>query len=158
MMGYAAQRVEVWAVIAANGEQHVTVPAEIEVPAMGTPVHYDFLPVPWVRSGLRNLVLDGGSGNCDWPLSCPACCPTSSSSSAGIWPCRWNRTTARSWQGFAGRPMNPDTPLRELVESGRGWPILDFLLRRPGPAGRGPRSSDAYPSAGRTAMGVKRHG
>lgn len=56
VMGHSAQRVEVWAVIRANGEEHVTVPAEIEVPAMGTPVYYDFRPAPGFRNGFLRLV------------------------------------------------------------------------------------------------------
>jgi hypothetical protein len=56
VMGHLAQRVEVWAVIRANGEEHVTVPAEIEVPAMGTPVYYDLRPSPGFRNGFLRLI------------------------------------------------------------------------------------------------------
>lgn len=124
VMGYAAQRVEVWAVIAANGEQHVTVPAEIEVPAMGTPVHYDFLPVPWVRSGLRNLVLRRRQRELRLAVELSCVLPD-----LVVVQCRHlamplephdNEIVAR----IAGRPMNPDTPLRELISpegDGPSW-------------------------------------
>jgi hypothetical protein len=41
VMGYAAQRVEVWAVIPGPDGEQITAPAETEVPAAGIPVNYD---------------------------------------------------------------------------------------------------------------------
>ena len=41
VMGYEAQRIEVWAVIADDDGEQVTAPAEKEVPAIGVPVSYD---------------------------------------------------------------------------------------------------------------------
>lgn len=55
VMGHAAQRVEVWAVITTDGEEHFTVPAEIEVPAMAARVRCDFLPAPGLLNGFRRL-------------------------------------------------------------------------------------------------------
>lgn len=55
VMGHAALRVEVRAVIAGLREEQVTAPAEIEVSAVGKRVDYDFRRVPGLLNGLLSL-------------------------------------------------------------------------------------------------------
>jgi hypothetical protein len=52
-MGYAAQRVEVWAVFKGEDGEAVTAPAEVEVSAIGVPVSYSFRRVPGPLGTIR---------------------------------------------------------------------------------------------------------
>jgi hypothetical protein len=53
LMGYAAQRIEVWAVFKGHGREDRTAPAETEVPAIGVPVRYSFRRVPGPLGAIR---------------------------------------------------------------------------------------------------------
>ena len=96
VMGHAAQRVEVRAVIAGLREEQVTAPAEIEVPAIGIPrattISAAFRACSTACSA---WCADGADGSFCWSPTSLVSFPTSSSSSVGTRPCRWSRTTAK---------------------------------------------------------------
>jgi hypothetical protein len=124
-MGYAAQRVEVWAVISANGEEHYTAPAEIEVPAAGTPVYYDFLPVPGVVNGIRGLAGRPRQLQLRLLAELPCVLPD-----LIVVRCRHpTQPLAPHHEGeivqrIPGGPIDPGTPVRQVIplEGGKpGW-------------------------------------
>ena len=123
VMGYAAQRVEVWAVISENGEEHFTVPAEIEVPAMGTPVHYDFLPAPGLLNGFLGLVLRRRQRELRLTAELPCVLPD-----LIVVQCRHPVVPQTPHDDkeivtrIPGRPMDPSTPVREPIKLEGGGP------------------------------------
>jgi hypothetical protein len=120
MMGYQAQRIAVWAVIGGPGEEYVTAPAEIEVPAIGKPVRYDLLPVRGLvgrarRVRQRELCLSAEQ-RCVLPDLIVVECrhPT-----VPLSPHDKETVTK-----IRGRAMDPGTPLRipiPLAEHGPSW-------------------------------------
>jgi hypothetical protein len=123
VMGHAAQRIEVWAVITAEGEEHVTVPAEIEVPAIGTPVHYDLRVVPDLLNGLFSLVRGRRRRELRLSAELPCVLPD-----LIVVECRHPAMPLAPHPGdeivarIAGRPMDPSTPVRTVVELGQHRP------------------------------------
>ena len=124
LMGHIAQRVEVWAVITAEGEEHYTDPAEIEVPALGTPVRYDFRPVPGWLNGFLGRV--GRRRQRELQLSADVPCVVPD---LIVIECR-HRVMPLTADGYdivlriPGRPIDPDTPFREVITlegAGPSW-------------------------------------
>jgi hypothetical protein len=118
VMGHAAQRIAVWAVIGGAGEEYVTAPAEIEVPGIGTPVHYDFRHVPGMarlarRPRRRELWLTA-----EQPCVLP---------DLVVVECR-HRTVPldphdnETVKKIRGRPMDPSAPLRIPIPLGAHGP------------------------------------
>ena len=129
MMGYIAQRVEVWAVITANGEEYFTVPAEIEVPAIGTPVYYDLRPVPGLLSGFLNLVGRRRQRELELRAELPCVLPD-----IIVVECRHPAMPLTPHDNeivekIPGRRMDPSTPFRKIIELGVDGPswIACFL-------------------------------
>jgi hypothetical protein len=114
-MGHVAQRVEVWAVIAAEGDEHFTDPAEIEVPALGTPVRYDFRPVPGLLNGFLGLVGRRRQRelrlSADVPCVVPDLIVVESRQQVMPLTSHGHRIVLR----IPGRPIDPGTPYRELI-------------------------------------------
>ena len=118
VMGHAAQRVEVRAVIAGLPEEQVTAAAEIEVSAIGIPVRYEFRRVP----GLLNLVRRWRRRELRLVTELPCVLPN-----LIVVECRHptmplvphdDETVTK----IPGGPMNPGTPLRVVVELGTDGP------------------------------------
>jgi hypothetical protein len=121
VMGHAAQRVAVWAVIAGADREQVTAPAEIEVPGTGIPVHYDVRRVPGfsglvslVRRERRRKVRVRATRRCVLP---DLVVVESRHPGIPLAP-HIGQTVAK----IAGRPMDPDTPLEVVVELGADGP------------------------------------
>jgi hypothetical protein len=123
-MGHVAQRVEVWAVITADGSEHVTDPAEIEVPALGTPVRYDFRPVPGLLNGVLGLV--GRRRQRELQLSAEVPCLVPD---LIVVECR-HQVMPLALHGddivrrIPGRPIDPGAPYREVIKldgDGPSW-------------------------------------
>ena len=116
VMGHAAQRVEVWAVIKANGEEYVTAPAEIEMPATGAPVHYDFLPVPGLLSGVLSRVGRHRQRELRLLAELPCVLPD-----LVVVQCRHLTIPLSPHDNeeivdrIPGGPIDPDTPLRKVI-------------------------------------------
>lgn len=123
VMGYAAQRVEVWAVISGPDGEQITAPAETEVPAAGIPVNYDVQRVLGFSGVL--CVLRRQRRRRLWVRATQRCVLPDliivESRRPGI-PLAPNggRPVAR----IPGRPMDPGTPLEfvvELAPEGPSW-------------------------------------
>jgi hypothetical protein len=121
VMGYAAQRVEVWAVIPGPDGEQITAPAETEVPAAGIPVNYDVQRVPgfsWllclVRRQRRRKLRVWATQRCVLPDLIVV-----ESRRPGI-PLAPNGgvPVAR----IPGRPMDPGTSMEFVVELGAEGP------------------------------------
>jgi hypothetical protein len=125
-MGYAAQRVEVWAVISETGEEHVTAPAEIEVPAIGTPVHYDFLPVPGLLNGFRGLVGRRRQRELRLRADLPCVLPDLLVVQCRHVPLPLAPHDDEVVAKIPGRPIDPNAPLREVITldgDGPSWVV-----------------------------------
>ena len=121
VMGHAAQRVAVWAVIAGTDREQVTAPAEIEVPQTGIPVHYDVRRVPGfgglvglVRRQRRRVLRLRATRRCVLPDLIVV-----ESRHPGI-PLAPHGGEAVA--KIVGRPMDPDMPLNVVVELGADGP------------------------------------
>ena len=121
VMGYAAQRVGVWAVFPGPDGEVVTGPTETEVPAGGIPVNYDVQRVPGfgglldlVRRKRRRKLLVHATRRCVLPDLIVV-----ESRHPGI-PLGPNGgvPVAR----IAGRPMDPGTSVEVVVELGEKGP------------------------------------
>lgn len=122
VMGHAAQRVEVRAVIAGRGGEHMTAPAEIEVPATGIPVNYDVRRVSGLLSGLLSLVRRRRRRELWVSATLPCVLPD-----LIVVECRHPSIPlapdgAETVAKIAGRPMDRSTPLRVMVELGADGP------------------------------------
>jgi hypothetical protein len=122
VMGHAAQRVEVRAVIAGPGDERITAPAEIEVPAIGIPVRYEFGRVP----GLLNRFLDLARGRrrrelllaTEFPCALPDLIAVECRHPTVPLDPHANEIAAK----IPGGPMDPGTPVRVVVELGADGP------------------------------------
>ena len=122
VMGHAAQRVEVRAVIAGRGGEDMTAPAEIEVPATGIPVNYDVRRVSGLLSGWLSLVRRRRQRELWVSATLPCVLPD-----LIVVECRHPSLPLAPHGGetvakIAGRPMDPSTPLRVMVELGADGP------------------------------------
>ena len=152
VMGPAAQRVAVWAVIPGPDGEQVTAPAEIEVPETGIPVHYDVRRVPWfgglvslVRRERRRTLRVHATRRCVLPDLIVV-----ESRHPGIPLGPHNGKTVTK---IASRPMDPDIPLEVVVELGRGTAPPGSPVSLIRPTGAGPRACDAGSSPGGKAAG-----
>jgi hypothetical protein len=121
VMGNAAQRVAVWAVIAGTDGEQVTDPAEIEVPETGIPVHYDVGRVPGF-SGLVSLMRRERRRELRVRATRRCVLPdliVVESRRPGIPLAPHGGDTVAK---IAGRPMDPSTPLEVVVELGADGP------------------------------------
>ena len=139
-MGYAAQRVEVWAAFKEAGGEVFTAPAETEVPGIGVPVRYSFRRVPGPlgtirRRRLRELVLTS-----EHPCILPALVVIESKR-PGI-P-RDLHDDDDILAKIPGRPIEPGEELREVVRLGPRGPSWIGCFIDPDAAGRASRAGHA---------------
>ena len=121
VMGPAAYRVAVWAVITGADGERVTAPAEIEVPEAGIPVHYDVRRVrgfgrlvSMVRQQRRRTLRVRATRRCALPDLIVV-----ESQHPGIPLGPHDGDTVAK---IAGRPMDPDTLLEVVVKLGADGP------------------------------------
>ena len=117
-MGHAAQHVEVWAVSTRSGKEQVTAPAEIEVAAIGVPVHYDFRRVPGALSLLgrrrrRELWLSP-----ELPCVLPDLLVVECRHTTVPLAPHGDETVAK----IPGGPIDPRAPVRRVIELGARGP------------------------------------
>jgi hypothetical protein len=117
VMGYPAQHVAVWVVLAGADEKQVTAPAELVVPGTGIPVHYDVRRVPGfgglvslIRRRRRRQVRVRATLACDLP---DLVVVESRNPAIPLGP-QDGQTVAR----IAGRRLEPGRPLAVVVPLG----------------------------------------
>jgi hypothetical protein len=128
-MGHGAQHVEVWAVIADRGGEHVTAPAELEVPATGIPVNYDVRRVPGLLSGFVSMLRRRRRRELRVSTILPCVLPD-----LIVVECRHASLPLVVHGGetltrIPGRPMDASTPVRIVLELGPDRPswIVCFI-------------------------------
>jgi hypothetical protein len=118
VMGHAAQRIAVWAVIGGPGEEYTTAPAEIEVPAIGIPVHYDFRHVPGLASLARRVRRRELWLTAEQPCVLPDLVVVECRHRTVPLDPHYNETVKK----IRGRPMDPSAPLRIPIPLGTHGP------------------------------------
>jgi hypothetical protein len=121
VMGYPAQHVAVWVVLAGADEKQVTAPAELVVPGAGVPVYYDVRRVPGfgglvslIRRRRRRQVRVRATSACDLP---DLVVVESRNPVIPLGP-QHGQTVDR----IPGRRLEPGTPLEHVVELGADGP------------------------------------